>query len=255
MPTPATLASQVLANFRRRMIKSYGFLFSSFENEQDARTAGQGVYVSSGPGAPTVDIGTNVRGVYYREDAPTVDTLIYVTVDGPTWTPFSPAGLDWYTGTITAPAADDPVGVHAANGDDVQAWPGAFTSPVVPRNVTITFEAAWAGGNVTVVGTDHFDAALTETLVASAGARVDGVKVFKTVTGISHAAAGPGGLNHDATAGWGHKLGVAQTLAAALGILSVDGVTESAEWDTTYDAFTPTNVPDGARDFTWAVPT
>jgi len=85
MATPATLVSQVLANFRKRMIKSYGFLFSSFENEQDARTAGQSVYVSSGPGVPTANIGTNVRGIYFREDAPTVDAYIYGTVDGATW--------------------------------------------------------------------------------------------------------------------------------------------------------------------------
>jgi len=168
---------------------------------------------------------------------------------------FPSSSLVWYTGTITNALADSPAGVHAANGDDVQAWPGAFTSPAVPRNVTVTFEASWAGGNVTFTGTDQFDAVLTETIAASAGSRVDGIKTFKTVTGIAHAAAGPGGAGHDATAGWGHKFGVAQTLTAPLGVLSADGANDDAVWDSTYHAFIPTQLPDGAIDFTWAVPT
>jgi len=190
-------------------------------------------------------------------DAATADLIVYLNTDGSTtWVVMAkPLASAWYYDTISAPAADDASGVHASNTDDTQTWPGPITSPVVPRNPTITFGAAWAGGNVTITGTDQFDAALTETIVASAGNRVDGVKTFKTITGITHASAGPGGAGHGATAGWGHKFGIDQSLAAPIGLLSVDGATESAVWDDTYNAFTPTNLPDGSRDFTWAVPT
>jgi hypothetical protein len=160
----------------------------------------------------------------------------------------------WHIGAIAAPAADDAAGVHAANTDDVQTWPGAFTDPTVPRNVTITFGSAWAGGDATVVGTDQDDAPVSEVITASAGALVAGIKIFKTVTAITHAAAGPGGLNHDATCGWGHKFGMVATLAAAMGVLTEDGNNDPAAWDSTYNAFTPTQLPDGSRNYAWAVP-
>lgn len=157
-------------------------------------------------------------------------------------------------GTIADPAADSVNGVHASNGDDVRPWVAPFASPAVPRNVTVTFGSAWAGGNVTVTGTDQFDAVLTEVIVASPANTVAGVKAFKTVTGITHASAGPGGLNHGASAGWGHKFGVVQHLAAAIGFLTADGANEAATWDATYNAFTPTTLPDGSVDYAWAVP-
>jgi hypothetical protein len=163
--------------------------------------------------------------------------------------------IAWHHGTISAPAADSADGVHANNGDDVQVWPGPITSPVVPRNISITFDSAWAGGNVTVTGTNQFEAAQTETIVANPGNKVEGVKAFKTVTGIAHAAVGPGGLNHGATAGWGHKFGVAKTLLLALGVLTEDGNNDAAAWDDTYCAFTPTQLPNGSLSYHWAVPT
>jgi hypothetical protein len=86
MAYPPTLASlNLAANFRGKMLKALALLLSSFESEQDARVAGQAVYMSSGPGAPTANIGTNVRGVYFREDASDTDAFIYLTVNGSTW--------------------------------------------------------------------------------------------------------------------------------------------------------------------------
>lgn len=159
-----------------------------------------------------------------------------------------------HVGTITNPVADDASGVHASNDDDTQVWPGPFTDPAVPRNVSITFGAAWAGGAVTFVGLDQFDAPISEVIGSSPGNLVYGTKVFKEIIAISHAAAGPAGAGHGATAGWGHKFGIAKVLSAAIGILTADGSSEDATWDATYHAFIPTQLPNGAIDFTWAVP-
>lgn len=192
-----------------------------------------------------------------RRDGTTADLLWYLNTDGSsTWVvAFKPLALAWYSGTVTSPAADSASGVDATGDDSVQVWPGPFTSPAVPRNVTITFGSAWAGGDVTVTGTDQFDAALTEVITASAGAKVEGLAAFKTVTGISHAAAGAGGLNHGATAGWGHVFGVTKALGLALGVLTEDGANDAALWNATYSTFSPTQLPDGSRTYRWAVPT
>lgn len=191
-----------------------------------------------------------------QRDGATADLLAYINTDGSTaWSVLAkPLSLAWYTGAITNPAADSAAGVHAANGSDVQTWPGPFTSPVVPRNISITFGALWDGGDVTITGTNQFDAAITEVIADVAGSKVEGVKTFKTVTAITHQLAGAGG-GITATAGWGHKFGIAKTLAAAIGALACDSVTEAAAWDATYNAFIPTTLPDGAHDYTWAVPT
>jgi hypothetical protein len=165
------------------------------------------------------------------------------------------AAVQLHVGQIAAPAADAAAGVAAREEDNLAGglWVGAFTSPTVPRNATITFEAAWAGGDITLAGTDQFDAPITEVIADVAGALVSGVKVFKTITGATNELVGGGGVGHGATIGWGHKFGVAKVLAAPLGLLSVDNASEVAVWDTTYDAFTPTTLPNAAHNYDWAV--
>lgn len=224
------------------------------EDNGIAVLAGSGVPSGATYGGQTLATGQNALAI--DADAASIDALIYGTVNGGTaWTAFAPGALKWYSGTISAPATDSTTGVHASNGDDVRPWAGPYTSPAVPRNVTITFGSAWAGGNVTITGTNQFDAAMTEVIVASAGNTVAGIKAFKTVTSITHASAGPGGLNHGASAGWGHKFGMAKVLSLALGVLTEDGNQDAAAWDATYCAFTPTALPNASRTYRWAVPT
>lgn len=148
---------------------------------------------------------------------------------------------------LTAPA-DDFAATALAGGLDHENFPGAFTSPVVPRNLTVTFAAGWDGGNVVVTGTDPADAALNETFTASAGNTVTGVKPFKTVTSATKAAEGASG--DGASIGTGNKLWISgATMTQKIGLLSVDGVTEAATWDTTYNAVTPSTAPNGSRVF------
>jgi hypothetical protein len=153
--------------------------------------------------------------------------------------------------TYTAPAAASATGVAAREEDNVAGgvWVGAFTSPAIPRNVTITFEAAWAGGDVTVSGTDQFDAAITEVIADNPGSLVSGVKVFKTVTGAVNQSVGAGGVNHGATIGFGNALGLTYLPSAAVGSLTCDGVGEAATWNATYGSVTPTTAPNAARNY------
>ena len=260
---PALTAMRCEANFRNAknpateslFIKLASILFSDTEDLNDSRVAGKSVWMGSGEGAPAGTLGTNIRGIYLREDAADLDTLLYGCVNG-TWTAAKFAASPWYTGTVTTPAADSAAGVAAREEDNLGvggAWVGPFTSPVVPRNASITFEAAWAGGDVTITGTNQFDAAQTETIADVAGSIVYGSKIFKTITGATNQLNGAGGVNHGATIGWGHKLGVSKAISAVGGIVTCDDADEDVVWDRTYSSFSPTNLPNGARTFRYAV--
>lgn len=163
----------------------------------------------------------------------------------------------WYAGIssesqvrlhTTTPAAKSATGVHANYlGDNVSlAFPGPFTNPAQPRNVTCTFEALWDAGNITVTGTDQFDVAQTEVIVANAGAAVLGTKIFKTVTA---AAKGAVGAAKTVSIGTGDKIGVTSNLVENLGLLFVDRVAEAVTVDAAVEGFTPTTAPNGAKVF------
>lgn len=147
-----------------------------------------------------------------------------------------------------ADVAAKAVTVHAAVDDDaVNLFPGPFTNPAVPRSLQILFAASWAGGDVTIAGTDQFGAPITEVIADTAGATVVGVKIFKTVTSASKEIKLTGG--HTCTLQTGPKIGIMASVASARGALFVAGASEAVVLDTTYDAFTPTSTPNGALDF------
>lgn len=138
--------------------------------------------------------------------------------------------------------------VHAAVQESAaNAFPGPFTSPTVPRNLRVVFAAGWQGGDVTVLGTDQFDNAISEVFTAAAGTTVVGVKIFKTVSAASKGAIA--GTTDAASIGTGDKLGVTPMMSAAQAILFTAGAIEAATVDATVSGFTPTTVPDGAVDY------
>lgn len=162
------------------------------------------------------------------------------------------AGSGAATGTqavllnLGAPAAADVDIVHAAVEEGAaNAFPGPITNPVVPRNITATFAAGWQGGDITVVGTDQFDQALTEVIADTAGSTVAGVKIFKTVTSISKETLA--GTTDTVTIGIGDKLGITAKLADTAGLLFVDNVAEAGTFDKTYNGVLPTTVADAAN--------
>lgn len=146
---------------------------------------------------------------------------------------------------IEAPDAADVDVVHALiDTTAITNTTTGFTNPDVPRNLTVTKSASWDGGTVTVEGTDQYDNAISEVFPDLTDGIEVGEKIFKTVTASRHSIALAGGNGY--SIGVGDKLGVVGDIAAAEGVLLVDGVFEAATVDATYDGFTPTTVPDAA---------
>jgi hypothetical protein len=140
------------------------------------------------------------------------------------------------------------VGVHAAVREDAaNAFPGPFTSPAIPRSLQVVFAAGWQGGDVTVIGTDQFDAAVTETFVSNPGATVVGVKVFKTVVSASKTTIA--GTTDVCTLQTGSKIGIPSLVSDAFGLLTCNAVVEAVTINATYSSFIPTTPPDGVKDY------
>ena len=142
------------------------------------------------------------------------------------------------------------VNVHAAiASDNASAVTTSITNPAIPRSLQVVFAASWDGGDITIVGTDQFDAAVTEVIPDTANSTVEGVKIFKTVTSISNETVGTGG-SRTATVQTGPKIGLLQSLVGEYGMLLTDDAAEAATWDATYSAFTPTTAPNGTHGYT-----
>lgn len=120
--------------------------------------------------------------------------------------------------TVTAPSAASTTNVVSGNAGPTSAaavtLTSGITNPDVPRNIVITPGGTTAdvrGCLITVVGTDFFDASLTETFwfTNAQTAAVTGVLAFKTVTSVAWAAGCEGG-SFAATwsIGAGSKLGL-----------------------------------------------
>jgi len=147
------------------------------------------------------------------------------------------------------PAARSNTSVHASfAGDDAGAsFPGPFTNPAIPRNASATFAGAWDGGDITLHGTDQFDAVISEVILANPGNTVDGVKIFKTYTAAEKGAVG---LSSDGCSlGTGNKLGLSLALANTDGLLFTDDVAEAVAVDAIHHAFTPATAPNGAHTY------
>lgn len=149
--------------------------------------------------------------------------------------------------TLVAPAAAG-VGVHAAIASDNAApVTTGITSPAIPRAVQVVFAALWDGGDITIVGTDWADAALTEVIADNPGATVQGLKAFKTVTSINQQTVGAGGAL-TATVQTGLALGIAGSVADGPALAFMD-VTTPELADIVSGAFTPTTPANGTHNY------
>jgi hypothetical protein len=151
---------------------------------------------------------------------------------------------------FTNPAAKG-VDVHAAiASDNASAVTTSMTNPAIPRSLQVVFAASWDGGDITIVGTDQFDQAVTEVIPDTANSTVEGTKIFKTVTSISNQTVGTGG-SRTATVQTGPKIGLLQSVVGGSGLLILNESTpEAMTLDATYHAFTPTTAPNGSNDYT-----
>jgi hypothetical protein len=94
------------------------------------------------------------------------------------------------TGHLVIPALDalvsDPVGVLAATAltGIAQTITSGITSPVYPKNISITGNLSGITGNVVIHGTNFKDEAISETVALNGTASVLGNSAFKTVTSV-----------------------------------------------------------------------
>ena len=147
------------------------------------------------------------------------------------------------TATVLTAVGDNFATTPLAGGSDTgRTFPGAFTSPVVPRNLRVVFAANWDGGDVTVTGTNQFNTAITEVFTGTASSTQVGVKAFKTVTAASHASYGKH-LTADASIGTGDTIGIPFNVVDTTGFCYVAAVVEAATINATYDTFVPTTTP------------
>lgn len=149
---------------------------------------------------------------------------------------------------LGAPDAAGTTDVHAAvQADDANAFPGPITAPDVPRTLQVAFAASWDGGDVTVVGTDQFGNAQTETFADVAGTTVAGSKIFKTVTSITKETVGA--TTNTASVGYGPILGIPAKLSGTSHLLFADGVAEAGTFDATENSVDTATAPDGSAEF------
>lgn len=158
---------------------------------------------------------------------------------------------------VVTPAAKSANSVAATSyGDAASNDITVAASPATPRNVRAVFGATWDGGDLTVSGTNQFDAPVTETLVAVAGTTVVGTKIFKTVSSISKSAVGVGlHATNTVTVGTGDKLGVAAVSTQSFCLVgdSTPTAMAPASFDASVSGFTPANVPNGSLTYTVSV--
>lgn len=155
------------------------------------------------------------------------------------------ASADTKLVAIGAPLAASGTAVHAAlAGNAAVAFPGPFTNPDVPCNVTAVFAGSYDGGDITITGTDQFGAPQTETIAANAGSTVAGNKIFATVTSAVRSTVG--GTANTVSLGRGTKLGFKDQLSSV--VVFVDGAVEApSAIDYTRYSFTPTTAPNGSH--------
>lgn len=97
---------------------------------------------------------------------------------------------------VENPIAEDPDYVYASLASSSGNTPsGPFTSPDVPRALSVYFPTDWDGGNITVTGTDAIGNAVAETFIADPNNTVLGDKAFDTVSTVTKVTVGTGSSN------------------------------------------------------------
>ena len=181
----------------------------------------------------------------------------YINTDGATtWVILGGSGVGpLLTGSVATPAANDVAGVHAAfAGNDVSNdFPGPFTNPDVPRSAQLTFGLGYDGGDVLLTGTSGLGVAQTETVTnpGAGGGVVETAKVWTTITAASKAAVGANPAT--VSIGLSDKLATSSAITAVGGIVTCDDVDDPATWDRANSSFRPTQAPNGAHTYRYAI--
>lgn len=149
------------------------------------------------------------------------------------------------------PATADADAVHSglAAGDPNEAEAEDIESPDVPRNLTASFDTAWAGGDLLIEGTDQFGNEIEETIPAGDNETIVGTKIFATVTAITKTVLEESDTTA-VTVGFGDLIGLPVAITDDVAVVFADDVPETpTAVDTDVHAFTPDTAPDGAVVF------
>ncbi len=157
---------------------------------------------------------------------------------------------------MTPDAADADVIKANIAGDSATLTYVPTGQPDIPRSITVTFAADWDGGDVSINGTDQFDALIFEVLESDPGEVAETSRTFKSVTLISKSAVGADAAEADI--GTGTKIGIPKQLTIAQPeemLLLVDGLEANmGTISRTYSYYTPQDAPDGTKVYRLLAP-
>jgi hypothetical protein len=313
----ASANHRLSANFRDTIVKSAALRLADVASRDTASY----VEILTGTGVPAGAYGRTANVlIYHRIDAPSIDALIYISVNnGGVWTasnvisatsvgtastgltvatavggntasgtaaigmsgnvalaspgPTDSGNASVSVGGSTANAGSTVSGtsgtetlqivdvglftnaeaagvatVHAANASNVQAWPGPITDPAQNRQLSVTFDPGWDGGDVSISFLDMGGVPRVEVVADVPGTTVNTGLISKDITAISHELLGAGLTT--ASVGWTDALGLPGA-SARVGMLTCDDVGEVATFATQAYGITvtPTTAPNGAHDY------
>jgi len=152
-----------------------------------------------------------------------------------------------------SPAAVSTTAVHAAValGTATQVVTTGITNPDVPRTLTITGNQSGIAGTVTLAGTDAAGGTISDALVLSGTATVEGVRAFRTVSSITLPAKTNSG--DEVSVGWGKKLGLPHKVYNASCVLvklfdgSTDAGTLTVNSELSKNLYALGGTPDGSK--------
>lgn len=170
----------------------------------------------------------------------------------PPWEPSHPVEPGNTFSVAATPSAALEARSAALAGDSATNAFTGITSAAFPAAVAIAFDAAWDGGDVTVIGEDQFGNPRTDVLVADPGNTVVGVVAFQKIDSASKGLVGVDPST--ATLATGKTLGIAVQIADPLAVAVFVDASGTGAWtfdtdqavvDVANNTVTPKTDPDG----------
>jgi hypothetical protein len=147
---------------------------------------------------------------------------------------------------LSEPWDDIPITNMSGGLDDVD-YPGPFTNPDCPRAIRVWVNGNYAGGTITIYGTDALDQPISDTVTPPGESAT--TKAFKTVTRATQTALS--GMLGESALGVGNTIGVPFVDGFwAPRLYSYAGLVAAATFDATNVTFVPVGVLPDTTDYT-----
>ena len=200
--------------------------------------------------APAVVSGASVGTLYMQ-----VQGTLWRKTESSVWTALADAPIAVLVGYGQAlPVDPDWLCNGTAGNSPNQSIYVDNNTPVTPRNLTVTFDGGWDGGDITISGLDQFGEHIVETFVGAGGVTRTGFFIFRVIGEVTKSAVGA--KPAEVTVGTGAIFGATKKLANGTVIVFVDGIPEvPALVDTSNSTITTTTGPDGNKVFAFLLNT